>query len=836
MTAVTRPMNDVVLALREAGIDVGIANDNGPRQVVLSGTLEVIERAEMALRDRGFDWNRIAVSTAFHSPVVSAARDPFRDFLANIDFMSTSKPVYSNLDAGIYPDNAEVLRTNLADQIVSRVRFREMVENMYAAGVRTFVEVGPGNVLTRLVEQILAVRTTSSMVVNLDRKEQNGLTALWHGLGRLAAAGHALKFEALWSGYGLEPERPDSIPQYAIPINGTNYGRPYPERKFDPLQRPRLTPRAQSTMTAPIDIPKPAPMASPSPTLSESSLRSLGDAHAAMQRALSDGHASYLRAMESSFTALCRATGTPSASAVTMPDPVAMPSVATHTTIPERMMSPPVPVVVTPAAEVVAPAIPAAPDIGKVLISIVAEKTGYPMEMLKPGMSLEGDLGIDSIKRVEIFSALSDHMPSLPRLSPADIVSLRTLEQITEHLKNLMPGIMPAILKVVEVSQKPVQECAKVVRAVVVEAIAKSTGHSIFADKTSGRVVVTEDGEGVRDPLIERLRHAGFEVQPDGAVSAEDDVVIFLGGLRTVHAPEDAFAVIRECFATARIVATRMSQRGGIFVTVQDTGGDFGLSGHAGNRAWLAGLAGLTKTAALEWPSASVKAIDVARGERSASDVAAAIVVELLNGGAEIEVGLHADGRRTTLTALPSTGTIDTFQLRPQSVVVVSGGARGVTVAALQALARVVPLRMVLIGRTTLNDEPECVKNIEGETGIKRALSTGAEQGKRVVSFAEIGRLTRNILAAREVRAGIASLEQLGCEVRYVAQDVRDRAAVETALDEVRRTWGPIVAVIHAAGVLADRDLAEKTEEQFERVFSTKVMGLRILLEATHGD
>ncbi|CAK0780429.1 enediyne polyketide synthase [Gammaproteobacteria bacterium] len=814
MLAVTGSAKDVAMVLTETGIDVVIANDNGPRQVVLSGILDAIAQAEAALRMRGFNVRRIPVSTAFHSPILSAAREPFLAFLANIHFTSMSRPVYSNLDAGIYPNHAEGIRTRLADQIVSCVRFTDMIEGLYADGVRTFVEVGPGNVLTRLVEQILDERVSSSIVVNLDRKEQNGLTALWHGLGRLAVAGYRLKFDALWSGYALEPEQPASMPKFAILINGSNYGRSYPDCKRDSSRiKPKVTIASKNTLN----------------TLN--TLTSLSDAHAAVQRTLSDGHANYLRAMESSFTALCKAAGT-SFEVPQMPDlssftPVAIAPVATALSVHSPACAPPSTPPDTTATD---------PDIAVVLIDIVAEKTGYPKEMLKPEMSLEGDLGIDSIKRVEIFSALGDRIPSLPRLVPANMALLRTLAQITEHLRTITQGVVSGMPGVTNAPAELTQEPAMVPRAVVVEMNARASGHSIFSGKLLARVVVTEDGSGVRQHLIERLHHAGFHVQPEKAVSAEDDVVIFLGGLRAVQAPEDAFAIVREAFAATRIVAPHMSQHGGIFVTVQDTGGDFGLSGHTGDRAWLAGLTGLAKTAALEWTSASVKAIDVDCRGRPASDIAAAIATELLEGGAEIEVGLHTDGRRTTLTAIPSAGVTGSFQLPPRSVVVVSGGARGVTVAALQALARVVPLRFVLFGRTPLHDEPECVKDIAGETPIKRALLTEAAQRKAALSPAEIEQMTARILAAREVRAGIASLENLGSEAWYIESDMRDHAAVGAALETVRRTWGPIVAMVHAAGVLADKRLAEKTEEQFERVFSTKVMGLFAMLEATRND
>ena len=112
-------------------------------------------------------------------------------------------------------------------------------------------------------------------------------------------------------------------------------------------------------------------------------------------------------------------------------------------------------------------------------------------------------------------------------------------------------------------------------------------------------------------------------------VPADASVVVFLGGMRAVRDIDDAVAVNREAFRAARAVSARFATEGGVLVTVQDTGGDFGLHGGAETRAWLGGVSALARTAALEWPAASVKAIDLERGGRSAEEIAAAIASTL---------------------------------------------------------------------------------------------------------------------------------------------------------------------------------------------------------------
>jgi NAD(P)-dependent dehydrogenase (short-subunit alcohol dehydrogenase family) len=83
------------------------------------------------------------------------------------------------------------------------------------------------------------------------------------------------------------------------------------------------------------------------------------------------------------------------------------------------------------------------------------------------------------------------------------------------------------------------------------------------------------------------------------------------------------------------------------------------------------------------------------------------------------------------------------------------------------------------------------------------------------------------IIAVREVRGTIDALEKAGAEVRYRGVDVSDRIALDGALAETRLAWGAIDGVVHGAGVLADRLIADQTDEQFLRVFRTKVGGTR---------
>ena len=84
-------------------------------------------------------------------------------------------------------------------------------------------------------------------------------------------------------------------------------------------------------------------------------------------------------------------------------------------------------------------------EIAPALLSIIGEKTGYPVEMLELSMDMEADLGIDSIKRVEIMWALQEQLPHLPQVSGSEIGELRTLKEIVDHLSSLTPAELSLI-------------------------------------------------------------------------------------------------------------------------------------------------------------------------------------------------------------------------------------------------------------------------------------------------------------------------------------------------------------------------------------------------------
>ena len=357
---------------------------------------------------------------------------------------------------------------------------------------------------------------------------------------------------------------------------------------------------------------------------------------------------------------------------------------------------------------------------------------------------------------------------------------------------------------------------------------------------TNVEIVATQNAKNAQGAVAEALaailRTHGIAATIVPEPSANAEAVIHLGGLQRTATREDALALNRVVFADALRIAAKFEGHGGVFVTVQDTGGTFGLLTEPGPRAWAGGIAALAKTAAQEWPKAQVKAIDIAFEKQPPITVAEHLAQELLAGGAELEVGLGSTHGRVAIVAGPRQVTTHTRRIDHRDVIVVSGGARGVTAASVIALAEQTQASFVLLGRTELGDEQPEARGLTTDAELKRALLTSAAAQGLKLTPKQLEQQVQRILADREVRSTVAALTAAGSRVRYASADVRDASQLGALLDSVRVEFGPITGLVHGAGVLADAPLHKKTLDGFDRVFETKVGGLCALLDATATD
>jgi NAD(P)-dependent dehydrogenase (short-subunit alcohol dehydrogenase family) len=355
---------------------------------------------------------------------------------------------------------------------------------------------------------------------------------------------------------------------------------------------------------------------------------------------------------------------------------------------------------------------------------------------------------------------------------------------------------------------------------------------------------ITNDGEGLADRIARRLEKLGFRPRllniedhrrtcpPDG-----------LAGLM-VLAPAQEFPdrLIRNAFELLKTAMPGLRQAGkaggSIFITVSRMDGSFGLvdpkNGISG------GLAGLTKTAAKEWPEVHCKALDVSADWCNLDAVAEAIIRAALAEG-PVEVGLSPQEAVTLqLSETPlalgvgQAGSLPYDMLKRNDVILVTGGGRGVTAAAALTLAETFAPTLILLGRSPEpQSEPDWLVPLTEESEIKNAILAHAH---KPMSPRALEEQYRRVAANREIRQNLQRIRNTGSRVYYHSLDIRDESATRTSLADIRSKFGPIRGLVHGAGVLEDRRIEDKTIEQFERVYSTKVIGLRALLRSLDPD
>jgi NAD(P)-dependent dehydrogenase (short-subunit alcohol dehydrogenase family) len=270
-------------------------------------------------------------------------------------------------------------------------------------------------------------------------------------------------------------------------------------------------------------------------------------------------------------------------------------------------------------------------------------------------------------------------------------------------------------------------------------------------------------------------------------------------------------------------------------VTCMD--GAFGFTGNAFDNPEQGALAGLVKTAALEWDAVICRAIDLAPDFADPDSAAHKVIAELLTVFDQdpVEIGLSPD-HRATLKPSPAQVAEGPIRLYKNDVVVVTGGARGVTAECALCLAQKTGVSIALVGRSEPPfDIPDWIADVRGEAAMKKAIHENAFAASSPTPQL-LETAFRRHAANLSITRTIDALKASGVDVGYFSADVTDRAGLFEAVSAIRARLGPISGLVHGAGVLHDRLIVDKTVEQFRQVYDTKVEGLKNLLAATQSD
>jgi acyl transferase domain-containing protein len=508
-------------------------------------------------------------------------------------------------------------------------------------------------------------------------------------------------------------------------------------------------------------------------------------------------------------------------------------------------------------------------SLSDILLGLVEERTGYPREMLAMDRDMEAELGIDSIKRVEIVGALLKALPETARAAAAEVgESLNRQKTLGAIVELLWQGIG----KVNGSASHPF-ELAGAGKSAAHRADAGLPRFTMTASEEplpaapvalpQGLYLLTDDGLGVADALARHIEGDGrrvvrlpravltdaaaIESALTGLSQTPVVAVLHLAPLAASPLPladvavrwrdevaineAAAFALVRRCAGSLK--------DGGRVILVSGLGGHFARSGGAPTAGLIlaGGAPGLAKSIREEWPSSIAKAVDL-DPTRPASENALHLFAELAQPAGRSEVG-YPGGRRTifrTVAAPIATGTTARPPLEDGAVVLATGGARGITATLLAGLARP-GLTFVLVGRTPLPaaEDPRLAEAADA-AALRRLLIAEAKAAGRRVTPAQIEAELNAIQRDREIRANLARLHDAGVRVDYRALDVRDFAATAGLLDDIYRLYGRLDGLVHGAGVIEDRLIVDKTEVSWWSVVSTKVASTLALARAVRAD
>lgn len=502
------------------------------------------------------------------------------------------------------------------------------------------------------------------------------------------------------------------------------------------------------------------------------------------------------------------------------------------------------------------PVVGAQEEIKAYVLSVVSEKTGYPVEMLDLELDLEADLGIDTVKQAELFATVRTHY-AIPRREDLRLSDYNTLAKVIRFIEEALENRVA-----VQVEQPPQDEleeqrqdkntgraeaASSILRRVPVPVLrpridlCTPTGVELEA----GARVLVVAGQGkagellarrlqtrqvqalfLKTDILEELEKTIAEHLAQGPVKG----VYFLPGLDVEPLLRDLKPETWQAITRRRLVCLYTLMRALPAESFLVCGTRFGgLHGYGANGATapLGGVvSGFAKALSRERPQALVKVVDfdINAGESLA---VSRLIEETLRDPAVVEVGWENEQRFTITLMEQPAAPAGGLELGRESVFMVSGGTGGIIAPILVDLAEKTSGRFYLLGRSPLPslDDPDVLRLQSDREGLRKDwMSRMAKKGSRptpVEVEQRIAALERSVAAVQAMGA----IERAGGKVVYLTCDVTDSGSVERVVNEVKAKEGHLDVLIHAAGVERSRKLENKPLEEFLQIFSVKADG-----------
>ncbi len=992
MFAVKAPMEKIEALIRDNDLDLVLANKNSHQQGVLSGSTHEIDRAVKIFKKNRVRGIKLPVAAAFHSRLVENAAKPFKKELEQITFKKSSIEVMSNTSGTFYPSDNEKAREILGNQLVNPVEFIKNIELMHKSGVSTFIEVGPKTVLTGLVKSILKDHNITCLAMDTSLGPAGKTPGPGSGLQDLAMVIASLASE----GFDVDLTQWESPctriedRKMNIFLTGANPKTAHDKTTIPSMDDEKLPEKSRINKINHKDD-KREPMSkknnpdSPvttSDSMANGAMTLIRKGFESMQKLQSQTAKTHEKFLETQAEASRTLQSMMEQTKIFANNVIKSPLNTTNPIPmePDQSVTPAEPVETVEPAEPMesvtdtpGPAMEKTEQTGttekteKMVFEIISKLTGFPVEMLEPDMDIESDLGIDSIKRVEIISELEKNLPSLTALTPENMSSLKTLKEICNTIDTNSNKIDTA-LETIEEPKDPARSETRPAAVqsqtsslkVLIATISKLTGfpeemlegdmnlesdlgidsikrveilstlekelpgtEQLSSDEISGFKTIDEIGAYLDTVLGKALDNPPD--RPSDPVKTEDqaldnaaefkklarqipflekhpiDKIKFYNGSRIsiskekkVYLTEDAagiaksfkdefikqginadlidssqdqipklrdaagIVIIPDILETdnseksmdflkysfnlikenAPYLTEAASRKSAFFATVSFLGGGFGFDGETISNPVHGGLAGLSKTAGLEWKNILCKAIDLPCSVQKCIESREDAVTLMMTHGS-VETGIcnkicnipKLKPEDIDLLSRPDLGTDDLF--------IISGGAKGVTAECAIEIAKSFSPGIILLGRSeNPTKEPEWIKGISSSREIKKAILENQFKGLSPKPV-DLENAYKKLMSQREIRTNIQRIKNAGkpgITVEYFSCDITDSDGIVRLFDIIRGKHGKITGIIHGAGILEDKLIIEKSLDKFCNVFDTKVAGLHSLIRAGQND
>ncbi|HTT20696.1 MAG TPA: SDR family NAD(P)-dependent oxidoreductase [Candidatus Sulfotelmatobacter sp.] len=544
----------------------------------------------------------------------------------------------------------------------------------------------------------------------------------------------------------------------------------------------------------------------------------------------------------------------------------------------------PVPSTTLIPAAVPASAVPAAASaddpIEKKVLQIVAEKTGYPEDMLDLDLDLEADLGIDTVKQAEMFAAVRA-LYNIPRDESLKLRDFPTLAHVIKFARDRAAALSPvpaSLPKNESVESKPFKSVSSLLSQPELPVLSLDAANQIprrvpvpmlrlplvLCKATevkldrNARVVLMPDKGGVGEALTNRLRELGVEVlsiDPDSdadsqlqllkswATAGRVDGVYWLPGLDTegdlnkldLVAWREALRVrVKSLYATMRTLYEHIAKPRTFLISATRLGGQHGYD-DVGAYAPLGGaVVGFTKAYKRERAESLVKAIDF-EAEQNDAGIARLLIDETLRDPGAVEIGYTAEQRWTvSLREQPAADGQPGMVLNKKSVFLITGAAGSIVSAITADLAIASGGTFYLLDLVPEPDpnDPDLKRFVVDKEGLKRELferiQARGERATPALVEKELSRLER----AQAAQAAIDAVRAAGGIPHYFSLNVADADSVAGVIEQVRQNSGRIDVLLHAAGIERSHSLPDKSQPEFDLVFDVKSDGFFNLLHA----